>query len=128
MPLNGDNLSDPVHSRPRSGRRSLRLVSSSHETGGEGGADASAPVDGLTRYQGSPEPEADFRHRMLLNGAALLFSAALGGVGIWLAISMADHRRNQDCVMAGRRNCAQISIPSGPGLPADQQAAPHATR
>jgi len=127
--LNGDNLSGQMHSRPLPGRRLLRLVSSSHETDGEGGADEPAsPVDSLARFQGSPEPAEDFRHRMLLNGAALLFSAALGGVGIWLAISMADHRRNQECVMAGRRNCAEISIPSGPGLSADQQAAPGATR
>jgi hypothetical protein len=127
--MNRDSTSDPALVRTVSGRRSLRLVSPSDEAHGERGADASgSPVEGLSRYQGPPEPEEDFRHRMLLNGAALLFSAGLGGAGIWLAISMADHRRNQDCVMAGRRNCAQISIPSGPGLLADQQAAPGATR
>ena len=51
---------------------------------------------------------------MLANIAALAFTIALTAIGIWLAVSIADLRRTQDCVLMGRRDCAQISsIPRG---------------
>jgi hypothetical protein len=37
----------------------------------------------------------------------------LVGVGIWLAISIADLRKTQDCVLMGRRDCAHIVAPHG---------------
>lgn len=58
----------------------------------------------------SHEPD-DFRHRMLANVAALAFTVALTAIGIWLAMSIADLRKTQDCVLMGRRDCAQISTP-----------------
>ncbi|MGT2439195.1 hypothetical protein ACU4GH_29315 [Bradyrhizobium betae] len=68
------------------------------------------PLD-LSRYeQPHPEPD-DFRHRMLANIAALAFTIALTAVGIWLAVSIADLRRTQDCVLMGRRDCAKIVTP-----------------
>ena len=54
------------------------------------------------------EPD-DFRHRMLANVAALAFTVALTAIGIWLAMSIADLRKTQDCVLMGRRDCARIS-------------------
>lgn len=45
---------------------------------------------------------------MLINGAALLFILALIGGAIWLADTMADMRRNQDCVLSGRRGCTPV--------------------
>ena len=53
----------------------------------------------------------DFRHRMWTNAAALLFTVVLTAVGIWLAMSIADLRTTQDCVLMGRRNCAPIATP-----------------
>lgn len=68
------------------------------------------PLD-LSRYE-RPRPEPDhFRHRMLANIAALAFTIALTAVGIWLAVSIADLRRTQDCVLMGRRDCARIATP-----------------
>ena len=55
------------------------------------------------------EPD-DFRHRMLANVAALAFTVALTAIGIWLAVSIADLRKTQDCVLMGRRDCARISV------------------
>lgn len=46
---------------------------------------------------------------MIANAAAIAFTAVLTGVGIWLAIALADLRNTQDCVLMGRRDCAQIS-------------------
>ena len=54
----------------------------------------------------------DFRQRMLVNVAAFVFLAGLTGAGIWLAASISDLRRTQDCVLANRPNCAQITVPT----------------
>jgi hypothetical protein len=64
----------------------------------------------LTRYERSRDEPDDFRHRMLANVAALAFTVALTAIGIWLAMSIADLRRTQDCVLMGRRDCARISV------------------
>jgi hypothetical protein len=65
----------------------------------------------LSRYEGAREEPDDFRHRMLANLAAFAFTVALTAIGIWLAMSIADLRKTQDCVLMGRRDCAHISSP-----------------
>jgi hypothetical protein len=65
----------------------------------------------LSRYEKPREEPDDFRHRMLANIAAFAFTVALTAVGIWLAISIADLRKTQDCVLMGRRDCVRISTP-----------------
>jgi len=68
----------------------------------------------LSRYERPRDEPDDFRHRMLANVAALAFTVALTAIGIWLAMSIADLRRTQDCVLMGRRDCARIStMPHG---------------
>jgi len=71
---------------------------------------APEPLD-LSRYEQPRDPPDDFRHRMLANIAALAFTIALTAVGIWLAVSIADLRRTQDCVLMGRRDCVKIVPP-----------------
>lgn len=66
-------------------------------------------VEGLGKYERSHEQD-DYRHRMLVNAAALVFIAFLIGAGYWLATSMAQMRKNQDCVLSGRRNCAPVEV------------------
>lgn len=69
-----------------------------------------SPVDDLTKYA-KPAPEADdYRHRMIVNAAAAVFVAALIGAAIWLADTMAEMRRNQDCVLSGRRGCTPVEV------------------
>ena len=63
----------------------------------------------LSHYERPRDEPDDFRHRMLANVAALSFTVALTAIGIWLAISIADLRKTQDCVLMGRRDCARIS-------------------
>ena len=65
----------------------------------------------LSRYERARDEPDDFRHRMLANIAALAFTIALTAVGIWLAMSIADLRKTQDCVLTGRRDCARIVTP-----------------
>jgi len=67
------------------------------------------PPDDLGRYQRS-EGDDDYRHRMIVNALALLFVLALIGAGLWLADSMAQMRRYQDCVLSGRRGCTPVEL------------------
>jgi hypothetical protein len=69
-----------------------------------------APVEDLAKYTQSREMPEDYRHRMIVNAAAFLFVVALIGAAIWLADTMADMRRNQDCVLSGRRGCTPVEV------------------
>lgn len=72
-------------------------------------ADLAEPED-LAKFESAGEPD-DYRHRMLVNVAAGIFVVVLIGSGLWLANTMADIRKNQDCALSGRRNCAPIEVP-----------------
>lgn len=65
----------------------------------------------LSQYERSAGEPDDYRHRMLTNAVAAGFTAILVAAGIWLAIKIADLRSTQDCVLMGRRDCAQVSAP-----------------
>lgn len=68
------------------------------------------PVTDLTKYE-SAKGEDDYRHRMTMNALALVAVTILVVVGVWLAISIADMRKAQDCYLQGGRNCNQLVIP-----------------
>jgi hypothetical protein len=74
-------------------------------------SDIRPEANDLSRYERAREEPDDFRHRMLANMAAFAFTVALTAIGIWLAMSIADLRKTQDCVLMGRRDCARISSP-----------------
>jgi hypothetical protein len=65
----------------------------------------------LSHYERDREEPDDYRQRMLANIAAFAFTVALISVGIWLAMSIANLRRTQDCVLMGLRDCVRISAP-----------------
>jgi hypothetical protein len=67
------------------------------------------PVEGLAKYEGG-EHDDNYRHRMMVNVAALVFTVVLAIAGAWLVIQIADMRKNQDCVLSGRRNCTPIDV------------------
>jgi hypothetical protein len=67
------------------------------------------PVDDLAKYERQADGD-DYRHRMMVNVGAFLFVVALIGAGLWLADTMADLRRNQDCVLSGRRGCSPVEV------------------
>jgi hypothetical protein len=71
---------------------------------------AQPAANDLSRYEQPRDEGDDFRHRMLANVAAFAFTVALTAIGIWLAASIADLRKTQDCVLMGRRDCARISV------------------
>jgi hypothetical protein len=47
---------------------------------------------------------------MIVNVAAFAVVAALIGAGLWLADTMATMRKNQDCVLSGRRGCTPVEV------------------
>jgi hypothetical protein len=57
------------------------------------------------------EPETA-GERMTINVIIVVFLVVLVGGGIWLANSIVSMRKNQDCVLSGRKNCADISVPA----------------
>ncbi len=96
--------------RPRSALHSPQLRNTPQPVQPRQQEKQAEPLD-LSRYE-KPRPEPDdFRQRMLANIAAFAFTVALTAIGIWLAMSIADLRKTQDCVLMGRRDCARISTP-----------------
>jgi hypothetical protein len=73
-------------------------------------ASPAQPVEDLGKYAVSEEPD-NYRQRMINNGLAFAFCLLLVAIGVWLASSIAEMRRNQDCVLSGRRNCANVMVP-----------------
>ena len=72
-----------------------------------------SPVDDLSKYSRGPD-EDNYRHRMMMNLLAFLVLALVVSCGIWLTNTMAQLRRDQDCVLTGRTNCAPIQVPASP--------------
>jgi hypothetical protein len=73
------------------------------------GLSAPSPVEDLAKYERGAGPD-DYRHRMLVNAAALAVVVVLMGVGLWIAETMAEMRKNEDCVLSGRRNCSPVEV------------------
>jgi hypothetical protein len=67
------------------------------------------PVEDLAKYE-RDESADDYRHRMIVNVVAFAFIVVLIGAGLWLADTMAQMRRNQDCVLSGRRGCTPVEV------------------
>lgn len=82
---------------------------------------AENPVADLDRYDHGDEPD-DFRHRMVTNALAFALLAALTAGGLWIASTMADMRRNQDCVLSGRPGCTPVPVPAP--IPLDSAGTP----
>ena len=69
-----------------------------------------SPVESVDRYGRSPDDE-DYRNRMRVNFAAIVVVGALIWCGYWLFDTLAEMRKNQDCVLSGRTNCMKIDVP-----------------
>ena len=96
--------------RPRTSAHPPRREDSGPAGNTPSGKTSPAAANDLSRYEQPRDEADDFRHRMLANVAAFAFTVALTAIGIWLAVSIADLRKTQDCVLMGRRDCARISV------------------
>jgi hypothetical protein len=73
-------------------------------------------LDDFARFEQEQDEPIDYRHRMIMNLIALAILISLVGLGVWIADTISDLQRQQDCLMQGRSNCAPIEIP----IPAQQ--------
>ncbi len=75
------------------------------------------PLDDLAQYEQDQQEDenVNYPHRMLMNVIAVAVVTVLIGVGVWLADTIADMERDQDCVLQGRQNCAPIELAIPPG-------------
>jgi hypothetical protein len=69
-------------------------------------------LDDLARYEQDPDEPIDYRQRMLMNVIAIAIVTLLVTAGVWIADTMTDMEKDQDCVMQGRANCAPIDLPA----------------
>lgn len=67
-------------------------------------------IDDLARYE-DEDANINYKHRMLMNVIAVVIVSMLVGVGVWIADTIADLEKIQDCAMQGRQNCAPIELP-----------------
>jgi hypothetical protein len=70
------------------------------------------PDAGFVEYeQERDDVDVNYRQRALMNVIALAVVTLLVGAGVWIADTIADIQRDQDCVIQGRFNCAPIELP-----------------
>ncbi len=68
-------------------------------------------VDDFARFEQEQDEPIDYRHRMIMNLIAVAILTSLVCLGVWIADTISDLQREQDCLMQGRSNCAPIEIP-----------------
>jgi len=73
---------------------------------------ATEQTDDFAQFELEQDEVVDYRQRMLMNIIALAIVTLLVGAGVWIADTIADMQRNQDCVLQGRVNCAPIELPA----------------
>jgi hypothetical protein len=72
--------------------------------------DAAEPLDELAQYE-REDHNVDYGRRMLLNVMAVGIVVLLMVAGVWIADTIVDMEKVQDCTMQGRQNCAPIAVP-----------------
>jgi hypothetical protein len=70
-----------------------------------------SPVASVARYARRGDDGEDYRYRMRANLAAIVVVGLLIWCGYWLFDTLAEMRKNQDCVLSGRTNCMHIEVP-----------------
>jgi len=68
-------------------------------------------IGDLVRFEHGADSPEDYRHRMIMNGLAFLVCIFLVLSGVWLVSKMAQMRKDQDCVLSGRRGCTPVDVP-----------------
>jgi hypothetical protein len=67
-------------------------------------------VDEFARFEQEQDEPIDYRHRAIMNVIALAIVSLLVGLGVWIADTLNELQRDQDCLMQGRSNCAPIEL------------------
>jgi hypothetical protein len=99
----------PEQSHPDEERGRVLPFVSRRAAGGSRNSRRDLPVEDVGKYASDGE-EDDFRHRMKTNAVAFLVVVLLVVCGYWLADTMAQMRKDQDCVLSGRRGCTPVTV------------------
>jgi hypothetical protein len=70
---------------------------------------ATNEVEDLRKYEDDAEPD-DYPRRMTINVIAFTFIVLLTLAGIWLVDQLALWRKQQDCLLSGRKNCTELTV------------------
>jgi hypothetical protein len=68
------------------------------------------PADHLAEFEDA-DRNIDYGRRMLINVIAVVIVALLVGFGVWIADTITDTQKAQDCALQGRQNCNPIAVP-----------------
>jgi hypothetical protein len=68
-------------------------------------------IGDLSRFERKSESQDDYRHRMMVNVLAFFLVILLVIAGVWLTTKLAQMRKDQDCVLTGRRGCTAVDVP-----------------
>jgi hypothetical protein len=102
----------PQHAHDDSGHRVLRFRRKDGlPPPGPGRPPEPPSLSDLQDFTHAGEPD-DYRHRMWTNIAAGAIVLLLIAAGLWLADTLATMRKNQDCVLSGRRGCTPVELPA----------------
>lgn len=67
--------------------------------------------DDFAPFEQEQDEPIDYRHRMIMNLIAVAILTSLVCLGVWIADTISDLQREQDCLMQGRSNCSPIEVP-----------------
>ncbi|HEU4661116.1 MAG TPA: hypothetical protein VFS63_10685 [Pseudolabrys sp.] len=98
-----------MNKRPQQNEHEGRILNLQEWKGRKDTRASSSPVPDLKRYENDDQND-DYRERMIINVVALVFVVGLIGAGLWIAETMAEMRKNQDCVLSGRRGCTSVEV------------------
>jgi hypothetical protein len=84
-----------------------------HSENGRTDLEREVAIGDLRKYE-SIDDKDDYARRMIINAIAFTFIIMLTVAGVWLAEAIALLRKNQDCLISGRRNCGEIDIQARP--------------
>ena len=68
-------------------------------------------IGDLGQFERKGDEADDYRHRMAVNALAFVVCIFLVLAGVWLATKLAQMRKDQDCVLSGRRGCTPVEVP-----------------
>jgi hypothetical protein len=110
---NGPELKQPEHTgqvldfRPR--RHRVQPLFPGPTEPALSGTSGTAPDDDFVQFE--QDDAINYRQRMLMNVIAVVIVTLLVAVGVWIADTIAEMEKDQDCVLQGRGNCAPIEVP-----------------
>ena len=68
-------------------------------------------LDDFARFEQEQDEPIDYRHRMIMNLIALAILISLVGLGVWIAHTISDLQREQDCRCKGAAIVRQSKYP-----------------